>query len=146
MKGINKVILLGLLGQDPEVRYTASGTCVTTFSIATNEQYKDKRTGEKVEKAVWHNCVGFAKTGEIIGEYFKKGMKVYIEGSIDHQKYEKEGETKYITKIIVKDFIMLSSVEGQKNEPHNHNKQNTQKQSTTHEYNQDLVDDLDVPF
>ncbi len=129
MKGINKVILVGLVGKDPEVRYSQNATAIATFSLATNDQYKDKRTGEKIEKTSWHNCVAFGKNGELVGEYVRKGAKLYIDGSLDYQEYEKDGVKKTITKITVRNFVMLNSVQGnESNNPHNYKNTNYNKQ------------------
>lgn len=104
---VNKVILLGNLGKDPEVRYTQSGTAVANFSIATTESYKDKQ-GQKVENTEWHNIVAWGKLGEICGEYLSKGSKVYIEGKIATRKWEdNNGNTRYTTEVIVREMKML---------------------------------------
>ena len=150
MKGINKVILLGVVGKDPEIRYSQSGNCVASFSLATNSKYKDKRTGEQIEKATWHQCVAFNKTGELVGEYVRKGSKLYIEGSIDHQQYEKDGETKYITKITVKDFVICNSVEGKNTQSNNQEKQQGQNSGNAHNNNYNAmhsdIPDSEIPF
>ena len=106
-RGINKAILIGNLGQDPELRYTASGTAVCNLRIATNESYKDAE-GEKVEKTEWHNVVAWAQLAEICGEYLKKGSQVYIEGSLQTRSYEdRDGNTKYTTEIKAREMQML---------------------------------------
>lgn len=107
-KGVNKVILIGRLGKDPETRYTPSGAAVTNFSLATSEQWKDKSTGEKQEKTEWHNIVVFGKLAEICGEYLKKGNECYIEGSLNTEKWtDKEGNDRYTTKIKANNMQML---------------------------------------
>ena len=88
MTGINKVILVGRLGKDPETKYMPSGDAVTSFSIATSENWKDKQTGEKREKTEWHNIVAFRRLGEICGEYLRKGSQVYIEGKLQTRKWQ----------------------------------------------------------
>jgi len=109
MAGINKVILVGNLGKDPEVRYTQDGKAVAQFSIATSEEWKDKNTGEKREKTEWHRVVAFGRLGEICGEYLSKGRQVYIEGRLQTSSYEKDGITRYSTDIIADKMQMLGS-------------------------------------
>ncbi|MGA8033714.1 MAG: single-stranded DNA-binding protein [Casimicrobiaceae bacterium] len=100
MASVNKVILLGNLGRDPETRYTTDGGAVTTLNIATSEQWKDK-SGEKQERTEWHRVVLFGRTAEIAGEYLKKGRSVYIEGRLQTRKYtDKDGVEKYSTEIV----------------------------------------------
>ena len=100
MASVNKVILLGNLGRDPETRYTTGGDAVTNLNIATSEQWKDK-SGEKQEKTEWHSVVLFGRQAEIAGEYLKKGRSVYIEGRLQTRKYtDKEGVEKYSTEIV----------------------------------------------
>lgn len=111
-KGVNKVILVGNLGKDPEVRYMPSGGAVTTVTIATSESWKDKQTGEQKERTEWHNVVFYNRLAEIAGEYLKKGSQIYIEGSLRTEKYEKDGVTKYSTKIIANEMQMLGSRSG----------------------------------
>ncbi|MEO7200582.1 MAG: single-stranded DNA-binding protein [Dokdonella sp.] len=107
-RGINKVIIVGNLGADPETRYTAGGSAVTNLRIATSEAWKDKQTGEQVEKTEWHRVVLFGRLGEIAGEYLKKGRQVYIEGSLRTNKYtDKEGVERYTTDIIGNEMQML---------------------------------------
>ncbi|WP_324317848.1 single-stranded DNA-binding protein [Povalibacter sp.] len=109
-RGINKVILVGNLGKDPEVRYMPSGKAVTSFSIATSESWTDKSTGDKQERTEWHNIVLFDKLGEIAGEYLRKGSQVYIEGSLRTRKWQdKEGKDRYTTEIVGRDMQMLGS-------------------------------------
>jgi len=109
MAGINKVILVGNLGKDPEVSYTQSGTAVAKFSIATSEKWTDKGTGEKKDKTEWHRITAFGKLGEICGEYLAKGKQVYIEGRLQYGSYEKDGITRYTTDIIASQMQMLGS-------------------------------------
>ncbi|MCB0717021.1 MAG: single-stranded DNA-binding protein [Bacteroidetes bacterium] len=107
-RGINKVILIGNLGQDPELRYTGSGTAVCNLRLATNESYKDS-SGQLVEKTEWHSVVAWARLAEICGEYLKKGSQVYIEGSLQTRSYDdKDGVTKYVTEIKAREMMMLS--------------------------------------
>jgi len=113
---INKVILIGNLGKDPQLDYTSSGKARCRFSLATTEQYKD-RDGQQQEKTEWHNIVMWGRTAEIAGEYLKKGSKVYIEGSIQTRQYQdKEGQTKYITEIIGRVLQLLNRNGQQRNE------------------------------
>ena len=109
MSGVNKAIILGRLGRDPEIRHTPNGNSVCNFSIATSETWKDKNTGEKRERTEWHNCVSFGKQGEIIAQYVKKGDQLYIEGKIQTDEYEKEGQKHYSTKINVNSFSFIGS-------------------------------------
>jgi single-strand DNA-binding protein len=111
MAGINKVILVGRLGQDPEVRYTPGGVAVANFSIATSEEWKDKDTGEKKERTEWHRIVAWRKLGEICGEYLSKGRQVYVEGKLQTESWEKDGVTRYTTKIIASDVQFLGGKE-----------------------------------
>lgn len=112
-RGINKVILVGNLGADPEVKYTAGGTAIGTLSIATSESWKDKQTGEQQERTEWHRVKLFGRLAEISGEYLKKGRQVYIEGSLRTDKYtDKDGVVRYTTDIIASEMQMLGGNEG----------------------------------
>ena len=107
-RGVNKVILVGNLGADPETRYSASGTAMCTIRIATTDSWKDKQTGERQEKTEWHRVKFFGRLAEIAGEYLKKGRQVYIEGSLRTDKYtDKEGVERYSTDIIANEMQML---------------------------------------
>ena len=107
-KGINKVILIGNLGKDPEVRYAANGNAITTITLATSESWKDKDSGEQVEKTEWHKVVLFKKLAEIAGEYLKKGSKIYIEGKLQTRKWQdNDGKDRYTTEIIASEMQML---------------------------------------
>lgn len=107
-RGVNKAILIGNLGQDPELRYTASGSAVCNISIATSEQWKDKDTGEQQERTEWHRIVAFGRLAEIMGEYLKKGSQVYIEGRIRTEKWQdKDGTDRWTTKIYADQMQML---------------------------------------
>lgn len=109
-RGVNKVILIGNLGADPEVRYMPSGGAVANISIATSEAWKDKNTGEMQERTEWHRVVFYNRLAEIAGEYLKKGSKVYIEGRIRTRKWEdKEGKERYTTEINADSMQMLDS-------------------------------------
>ena len=100
-RGVNKVILVGTCGQDPETRYLPSGNAVTNLSLATSEQWTDKPTGQKVEKTEWHRVSLFGKVAEIAGEYLRKGSQVYIEGKLQTREWEKDGIKRYTTELIV---------------------------------------------
>lgn len=108
-RGINKVILIGNLGRDPETRYAQSGSAVTNFSVATSENWRDRSTGEQQERTEWHNVVCFARLAEIAGEYLRKGSKVYIEGSLRTSSWEQDGQKRYKTEIMARELQMLDS-------------------------------------
>ena len=104
-RGINKVILVGNLGQDPEVRYTANGSAITNISIATSDSWKDKNTGQMQEKTEWHRVSFFGKLAEIAGEYLRKGSQVYVEGKLQTRKWQdKQGQDRYTTEVVVDGF------------------------------------------
>ncbi len=106
-KGVNKVILVGSLGNDPDVKYTQGGSCITRISLATNSQWKDKE-GNKQERTDWHRVVFFGKLAEIAGEYLRKGSSVYVEGSLKYDKYTgQDGVEKYSTDIVANEMQML---------------------------------------
>jgi single-strand DNA-binding protein len=112
-RGVNKVILIGNLGKDPEVRYFPSGDAIANATIATTESWKDKQSGEQKEATEWHNVVFPGKLGEIAGKYLKKGSKVYVEGSLRTRKWtDKEGKDRYTTEIRVQDMQMLDGKPG----------------------------------
>ena len=113
MASVNKVILVGNLGRDPETRYMPDGGAVTNVSIATTESWKDKASGEKQEKTEWHRVAFFGKLAEIAGEYLKKGSQVYVEGRIQTRKWQdKEGQDRYTTEVIADRMQMLGSRQG----------------------------------
>ena len=107
-KSVNKVILIGNLGKDPEIKYTPSGVAVAKFSLATNERYKDK-SGEWQDRTEWHNIVAWQRQAEIVGEYVKKGNKLYVEGRLQTSSWEdkQSGEKKYRTEVIAQDLVLL---------------------------------------
>ncbi|AFH14493.1 single strand DNA binding protein [Vibrio phage VvAW1] len=163
-RGINKVIIVGNLGQDPEVRYMPNGTAVANLSIATSEQYKDKQTGQPVEKTEWHRVVLYGKLAEVAGEYTRKGSKLYIEGKLRTRKWQnQQGQDQYTTEIVVGpggEFQMLDSkpqgqqsgntgqYHGQQSGGYAQAKQGTsQRQSAPPQYNEPPMDfDDDIPF
>lgn len=106
-KGINKVILIGHIGRDPETRYLPSGGAVTNITVATSEFWKDKQSRQQQERTEWHKVVFFNKLAEIAGEYLKKGAKVYIEGSLRTRSYDKDGQKHYTTEIVASEMQML---------------------------------------
>lgn len=112
-RGVNKVILLGNLGNDPDVRYTASGAAVANVSLATAENWRDKETGEKQERTEWHRVVFFGRLAEIVGEYLRKGSQVYVEGRIQTRKWQdKDGNDRYTTEIVANEMQMLGGGRG----------------------------------
>ncbi len=109
-RGVNKVILIGNLGKDPEVRYMPNGTAVANITVATSETWKDKQTGEQKEKTEWHRVVFYRRLAEIAGEYLRKGSKVYIEGRLQTRKWQDQsGQDRYSTEIIADEMQMLDS-------------------------------------
>jgi len=109
-RGVNKVILVGNLGRDPEVKYTASGAAVVNITVATTESWNDKQTNERVEKTEWHRVVAFQRLAEIMGEYLRKGSQVYIEGKLQTRKWQDQsGQDRYTTEIVANDMQMLGS-------------------------------------
>ena len=108
-RSVNKVILIGNLGKDPELRYTSGGVAVTTFSLATNESWKDPE-GNTQERTQWHNVVAWRKLAEICGEYLKKGSKLYLEGRIQYRNYDdKNGVKRSVTEVVMDEMVMLDS-------------------------------------
>ena len=118
-RGINKAIIVGTLGADPETNYSQAGTAICNIRVATNESWKDKATGEKQERTEWHRVVAFGRLAEIMGQYLSKGSQVYIEGRIQTDKFQdKDGNDRYSTKIIANDMQMLGgSVQGKPTQP-----------------------------
>jgi single-strand DNA-binding protein len=108
-RSVNKVQIIGTLGRDPEMKYLPSGSAVVTVSVATDESYNDKNSGQKVEKTEWHRMTAFGKLAEIIGQYLKKGSRAYFEGKLRTNEYEKDGIKRYSTEIVVNDMMMLDS-------------------------------------
>ena len=109
-RGVNKVILVGNLGRDPEVRYSPNGQAVANVTLATSESWKDKTSGEKQEKTEWHRVVFFGRLAEIAGEYLKKGAQIYVEGRLQTRKWQdKDGKDRYTTEIVANDMQMLGS-------------------------------------
>ncbi len=152
-RGINKVILIGNVGVDPEVRYMPNGNAVATLSVATSETWKDKQTGDKQERTEWHRVVCFNRLGEIAGEYIRKGAKLYVEGSLRTRKWQdQQGQDRYTTEIVATDIQMLDSKGSapsydEMSSPPQAQQQSTRKPQTAHAA-QDALDELDddIPF
>ena len=142
--GINKVILVGNLGQDPEVKYTAGGAAVTTLSLATSESWKDKDTGSDQEKTEWHRVVLWRRLAEIAGEYLKKGSKVYIEGQLQTRKWEQDGQTRYTTEVVGRDMQFLDSRGGSSSDNSSYEDKN-QDTGSQNLPDSGITDD-DIPF
>jgi len=142
--GINKVIIVGNLGQDPEIKYTAGGAAVTTLSIATSDSWKDKDSGMDQERTEWHRVVLWRRLAEVAGEYLKKGSKVYIEGQLQTRKWEQEGQTRYTTEIIARDMQFLDS-RGSSNNESNQKSSEMNDQSAA-DVPDSAIDDDDIPF
>ncbi len=110
MPGLNKAMLIGNLGRDPEMRYTQDGTAVASFSIATSREWKDKNSGEKRQQTEWHRVVAFAGLAEVCGKYLNKGSQVYIEGRLQTREWQdKEGNRRFTTEVVAMDMVMLGS-------------------------------------
>ena len=113
-RGVNKVILVGNLGKDPEIKYTASGAAIANLTIATSESWNDKQSGEKVEKTEWHRVVAFQRLAEIMGEYLRKGSQVYIEGKLQTRKWQDQnGQDRWTTEVVANDMQMLGARGGE---------------------------------
>ena len=146
-KGINKVILVGNIGMDPEIRYMNNGDAIANISLATSESWKDKQTGEQHERTEWHRVVMFRRLAEIVGEYLKKGAKVYIEGKLQTQKWQdKEGNDRYTTQIIAHEMQMLDSRSD--SQPNRNNGQQHHQQQPVVQQAQTVPADFDddIPF
>lgn len=166
---INKAIILGRLGVDPELRYTPSGTAVANLSIATNEGYKDRQTGQFVDSTQWHRVVAFSKAAETLGEYGRKGALIYVEGRLRTNKWQdKQGNDRYTTEIIISEFQFVggkqenqtanqpmqqsntqdNQMRSQSAQRHNHNQSNQQQSSDMPSLNQldDDFEDDEIPF
>lgn len=112
-RGVNKVILIGNLGNDPDIRYTAGGAAVANISLATAESWRDKDSGEQQERTEWHRIVFFGRLAEIVGEYLRKGSQIYVEGRLQTRKWQdKEGNDRYTTEIVANEMQMLGSKGG----------------------------------
>jgi single-strand DNA-binding protein len=143
-RGINKCIIIGTAGKDPEIKYTQGQLAITSFSMATSESYKDKQTGQKVEKTEWHNITMFGKLAEITAEYVKKGSKIYIEGKLKTDKWKDKdtGKDVYKTSIVANEMQML----GGKSESNNDQSKSSKPQWSNDDHNIDDLKDDDIPF
>lgn len=108
-RGVNRVTLIGNVGQDPETRYLPNGSAVTNITLATSESWKDKNTGQQQERTEWHRITFYQKAAELIGEYVKKGSKLYVEGKLQTRSWEQDGVKRYATEVIANDFQFLDS-------------------------------------
>lgn len=117
MSGVNKVILVGRLGKDPEIRHLENGSTVANFSMATSEVYKDRQTGERREDTEWHNVVIWGKLAEVAEKYVKKGDMIYIEGKLKTRSWEKDGVTRYTTEVVANSMTMLGGGSQQQSQP-----------------------------
>lgn len=137
-RGVNKCILVGNCGKEPEVRYQPSGAAVTNISIATTESWKDKNTGEKQDRTEWHNVVFFGKLAEIVGEYVKKGSQIYVEGSLTTEKWtDKSGNERYTTKIKANEMQLLGGRPSSDNQGHSQTNNFQQPQNQGGDFDQD---------
>jgi single-strand DNA-binding protein len=152
-RGVNKVILVGNLGRDPEIKYTASGAAIANVTIATSESWNDKQSGERVEKTEWHRVVAFQRLAEIMGEYLKKGSQVYIEGKLQTRKWQDQnGQDRYTTEIVANDMQMLgsrggdSASRGQGSGSGGFRNQSSSQQAPAQSSASDDFADDDIPF
>lgn len=158
-RGVNKVMLIGNLGADPEVRYTAAGAAVANVTLATAESWRDKESGEQQERTEWHRIVFFSRLAEIVGEYLKKGSQVYVEGRLQTRKWQdRDGNDRYTTEIVANEMQMLGSRggggpssgglsnEGQSGDARSSSSANTNQSSSPQQ--EPPVDDFDddIPF
>ena len=141
-RGINKVILVGNLGRDPETRYLPSGGAVTNVSLATSRSWKDRDSGEQKEKTEWHRIVFFNRLAEIAGEYLKRGSKVYVEGELRTREWEKEGQKHFTTEIVGSEMQMLDSKGGSSDYETNNSSSGATPTSLS---SSEMIDD-DIPF
>lgn len=145
-RGINKVILIGHLGRDPEVKYFPSGDAIANATIATAESWKDKQTGEQKEATEWHNVVFPGKLAEIAGKYLKKGSKVYVEGSLRTRSWEKDGVKRYTTEIRVHDLQMLDGKPADGSPRQDAPRTQQDRQPTNHDPVDAPFEDDEIPF
>lgn len=155
-KGVNKVILVGNVGQDPECRAMPNGSMVVNATVATSETWKDKQTGQKQERTEWHNVVFFGRTAEVVRDFLKKGSKVYIEGSLKTRSWEKDGKKHFKTEIVANEMQMLDSKgQGGNNmapqaqgyqQPQQGQYNARQPQQPPPQYNQEPAFEDDIPF
>lgn len=155
MRGVNRVILIGTLGADPETTYTASGSAITSIRVATNESWTDKQTGEKKERAEWHRVKFFNRLAEIAAEYLRKGKHVYIDGQLRTNKYtDKDGIERYSTEVLAREMQMLGGADGQRSEGGQQRSSQRQQSAPPRDdvppggipMSGDDFDDSDIPF
>ncbi len=137
-RGINKAIIVGNVGNDPDIRTMPNGNQVVNLSLATSDEWKDKETGEKKEKTEWHRCIFFNQIADIAAKYVNKGSKLYIEGRLQTRSYEQDGVKKYSTEIVVKDMQMLDSKKDSTN--------NEVKEASQNDLSKFSNFDDDIPF
>ena len=147
-RGVNKVILIGNLGNDPDIRYTASGAAVANISLATAESWRDKETGDQQERTEWHRIVFFGRLTEIVGEYLRKGSQIYVEGRLQTRKWQdKEGHDRYTTEIVANVMQMLGSrSSGSTNFDQSSPADNGEPVSSTQDSSPENDFDDDIPF
>lgn len=144
-RGVNKVILIGNAGKDPEVRYMPNGNAVANLTLATSESWKDKNTGETQERTEWHRVVFFRRLGEVVGEYVKKGSKIYVEGRLQTRKWQgQDGQDRYTTEIIADQMQMLDSRGGGGGDYGSGRSLDSDNISSSHEDDEGFDDD--IPF
>lgn len=144
-RGVNKVIILGNVGNDPEVKYMPNGNAVANITVATSETWKDKNTGDQQEKTEWHRVIFFNRLAEIVEQYVKKGSKLYIEGRLQTRSWEQEGVKRYTTEIVASEMQMISTRHG---EVGTNDKVNTARDSAQGQQQGGSFDnfDSDIPF
>ena len=147
MASLNKVMVIGNLGRDPEIRYSQQGLAVCNFSIATTDYWTDKNSGERQEQTEWHRIVAFGKQAETLEKYLSKGSQVYVEGKLQTRKWEKDGQDHYTTEIVVSNFQFLGGKgeQGQQQSQSQPKQQDNQAQSQGHQGQGPIPDD-DIPF
>lgn len=146
MSGLNKVMLIGRLGKDPEIRYTTAGVAIANFTIATSEEWKDKESGDKKERTEWHRIAAFGKLGEICGEYLSKGKQIYVEGRIQTRAWDdKDGNKRYTTEIIASDVQFLDKKDSGNSSKRDFNNNDTADRDIPGPIHHDAKDD-DIPF
>lgn len=148
-RGLNKVMLIGHLGADPEIRYTANGSAVANINLATSESWKDRESGERQERTEWHRVVMFAKLAEIAGEYLRKGSQVYVEGRLQTRKWQdRDGHDRYTTEIVASEMQMLSGRGGGRDMPSDTPSYAGKEEPAASTAAPGVADDLDddVPF
>ena len=148
MKGVNKAIIVGTLGKDPEVKYSANGSAIANITVATSEKWKDKNTGENVEKTEWHRISMFGKVAEIAGKYLKKGSQAYFEGKIQTRKWQDQsGQDRYTTEIVANEMQMLGGRSENGGNPQNSAQSGGNRQNTATQNTAPQTDDFDdIPF